>query len=415
MIVIVGTLDTKEVEIAYLKQLIEARGGETLVIDCGVLGKPSFQADIPREKTAEVAGKSLDQIRALGDEAKAMRLMAQGTSKIVAELYSSGKLEGLVGIGGTMGTSVFLSVAQVLPTGVPKVILSTAAFSQFIPPEMVPADLIVVPAVTDIWGLTSLTKRMLENTAGAILGAVQMYKEGEKLTSKIFTAITTLGTSVLKYVLWLKPSLEKMGHEVAVFHIGGGQGWAFERLVRQGSIERLLDLCLLDLYPGDAPYLTPSGFLKVPGRLEAAGERGIPQIIAPGAVDFFAWTGSIDSLPQSFRGRRKHQHNELAWAIERSLEQVAETAELIATKLNRGRGPRIVIIPKLGFSEWDKPGGVFYHPERSKVFGQALKAQLNPEVKIIELEMHINDRAFAEEVARLFSSLMNDPGSSALK
>lgn len=98
--------------------------------------------------------------------------------------------------------------------------------------------------------------------------------------------------------------------------------------------------------------------------------------------------------------------------MERSLDEVTKTAELIATRLNKGRGPKAIVIPKLGFSEWDKPGGLFCHPERSKVFGQALKAYLNPEVKLIELEAHINDLAFAEEVARLFSAMMNDLGGA---
>ncbi|MCK4723116.1 MAG: Tm-1-like ATP-binding domain-containing protein [Dehalococcoidia bacterium] len=143
-----------------------------------------------------------------------------------------------------------------------------------------------------------------------------------------------------------------------------------------------------------------------PRRLESAGEKGIPQVVAPGAVDFYSWAGTLDTLPEDFRERRRHQHNELAWAVERSLDEVALTAELIAARLNKSRGPRAIVIPELGFSEWDKPGGLFYHPERSRVFNRALKAHLNPEVELIELEMHINDPAFAGEVAGLFKSLI---------
>ena len=409
MIVIIGTLDTKGDKLAYLKQLIEAKGGKTLVIDCGILDEPLFQADILREQVAEATGKSLGEISSLGDEAQAIRIMTKGAAKIVAELYSSGRLEGLIGVGGTMGTSLFLSVANVLPVGVPKVLFSTTAFTSHLRPEVVPPDLIIIPAVSDVWGLNSLTRRMLENAAGAILGATEMCREGEDLRGKTFTAITTLGTSCLKYIVWLKPSVERMKHEVVAFHIGGGQGWTFEQLISRGIIKGVLDLCFLDLCPSN---ITDGGFINVPGRLEAAGEKGIPQVVAPGAVDFFSWTGSLGTLPRGFRGRRRHQHNELAWAVERSLDEVTKTAELIATRLNKGRGPKAIVIPKLGFSEWDKPGGLFYHPERSKVFGQALKAHLNPEVKLIELEAHINDLAFAEEVARLFSAMMNDLGGA---
>ena len=406
MIAVIGTLDTKGDKVAYLKQLIEGKGEETLTIDSGVLGSPSFQADIPREEVAEAAGESLDKISSLGNEARAMSIMAEGTSKIVAELYSSGKLGGVIGVGGTMGTSLFLSATKVLPVGVPKVLFSTIglnvtmASKVSLPPEMVPLDLIMVPAVSDIWGLNSLTKRMLENAAGTIIGTAQMYKESEKLAGKTFVAISTLGTSALKYIQWLKPCLEGIGHEVAAFHSGGGQGQALEQLVRQGIIKGILDLCLLEV--ADAVC---GGILSGEGKLEAASKRGIPQIIAPGAIDFFSW-GPPDTLPERFKGRKRRQHNELTWQIETSLEEVAKIAELIGRKLNKGHGPRIVVIPKLGFSEFDKPGCAFYNPERSRVFRRTLKGRLKPEIRVIESEAHINDRAFAEEVAKSFIPLM---------
>jgi uncharacterized protein (UPF0261 family) len=403
MIVIVGTLDTKGDKTAYLKQVIENKGAETLVIDCGVLGEPLFEADIPREKVAEAAGSSISELSSLGSEAEAIGIMAQGTAKIVAELYSAGRLDGLLGVGGTMGTSLFLTAANVLPIGVPKAIFSTTAFSPFLRPELVPPDLIVVPAVSDIWGLDGLTRRSLENAAGTILGASQIYKEGEDLRNRTFVGITTVGTSGLKYIVWLKPLLEAMNNEVAAFHIGGGQGWSFERLVRQGLIKGVLDLCISDLCPNS---LTKFGFLSMAKRLEAAGERGIPQVIAPGALHAVYWPKSPDELPARFKGRTIRQHNDLLWGLGRSLQEVAQTAELIAAKLNKGSGPRTVVIPQQGITEWDRPGRAFYNPKRIKVFTKALKAKLSPEVTVIELDLHINDQAFAEEVAKIYSSMV---------
>ncbi|MEA2085524.1 MAG: Tm-1-like ATP-binding domain-containing protein, partial [Chloroflexota bacterium] len=159
MIVILGTLDTKGDKIAYIKQLLEARGAKTLVIDGGVLGTPLFEADISREEVIRSTGRSLGEIGSLGEEAEAIRIMAEGASRIVADLYSSGELEGIIGVGGTMGTSLFLAVTAVLPVGVPKVIFSTTAFSSHLRPELVPPDLIVIPAVSDVWGLSSLARR----------------------------------------------------------------------------------------------------------------------------------------------------------------------------------------------------------------------------------------------------------------
>jgi uncharacterized protein (UPF0261 family) len=404
MIVIIGTLDTKGDKVAYLKQLIEKSGSETLVIDSGVLDEPYFQADIPREKVAAAAGKSISEIISLHDEVKAMRIMARGVSRIVGELHSSGKLDGLLSLGGTMGTSLFLLVANTLPLGLPKVIFTTTAFSPFMRPELVPPDLLVIPAISDIWGINSLTKRMLDNAAGTIIGAARFYQQSESLTDRNFTAITTCGTSATKYIVWLKPTLEKLNHEVVAFHIGGGQGWTYEHLVSQGVIKGALDLCLMDIFPID---VTRRGFLNVRGRLEAAGKRNIPQVIAPSMLDTFGWASSLDTLPRRFKQRKKHQHSEMGWAIERSLEEVAHTAKIVANKLNQGGGPRVIVIPKRGFSGWDQPGEVFYDPERSRVFTQALTAQLSPEVKVVELDLHINDHEFADEVANIFISMVN--------
>jgi uncharacterized protein (UPF0261 family) len=403
VIVIVGTLDTKGDKTAYLKQVIESKGAETFVIDCGVLGEPLFEADIPREKVAEAAGSSISELNSLGSEAEAIRIMARGTSKVVAELYAADRLDGLLGVGGTMGTSLFLTAANVLPIGVPKAIFSTTAFSPYLRPELVPPDLIVIPAISDIWGLDDLTRRSLENAAGTILGSSSLYRESKDLRGRTFIGITTVGTSGLKYIVWLKPLLEERGNQVVAFHVGGGQGWSFERLIRQGLIKGVLDLCIIDFCP---PSLTKWGFLSMAKRLESAGERGIPQIVTPGSVCEIAWPKSLDELPARFKKRKARQHNDLVWALERSLNEVAQTAELIAAKMNQGRGPRAIVVPKQGITEWDRPEQAFYNPKRIGVFTQALKANLSPEVELVELDLHINDQKFAEEVAKLYSSLV---------
>jgi uncharacterized protein (UPF0261 family) len=400
MLAIIGTLDTKGDKIAYLKRIIESKGTETLVIDCGILGQPIFKADVSREEVAEAAEIGLNDLRSgRSEEGKAIRIMAEGASKIVEELFATGKMDGLLGIGGTMGTSLFLTVSSILPMGLPKVLVSTTAFSPYLRRELVPSDLIVVPLVSDIWGLDVLTERALDNAGAIMLGLSQVYRERASLNGRTFVGVTTLGTSALKYIVGLKQILEKRGEEVLGFHVGGGQGWPFEQLVRQGLIKGALDLCMFDLCPDS---VAKDGFFLAPKRLEAASERGIPQIIAPGDVCELCWPKPIDELPGRYRERKKRQHNSLVWTVERSLEEVAETADLIATKLNKGRGPRAVVIPKRGFATWDQPGEAYYNPERSRVFSQSLKAKLSAEVSLVELEVHINDLKFAEEVAKLY-------------
>jgi uncharacterized protein (UPF0261 family) len=268
----------------------------------------------------------------------------------------------------------------------------------------VPPDLIVVPAVSDIWGLDDLTRRSLENAAGVILGSSSLYREGKDLRGRTFVGITTVGTIGLKYIVWLKPLLEERGNEVVAFHVGGGQGWSFERLIRQGLIKGVLDLCIIDLCP---PILTKWGFLSIAKRLESAGEQGIPQIVTPGSMCETVWPKSQGELPARFKKRKARQHNDLVWALERSLNEVAQTAELLAAKMNQGRGLRAIVVPKQGITEWDRPEQAFYSPKRMKVFTQILKSNLSPEVELVELDLHINDQKFAEEVAKLYSSLVS--------
>jgi uncharacterized protein (UPF0261 family) len=403
MIVIIGTLDTKGDKIAYLKRIIQNAGNETLVMDCGVLGEAIFKADVSREEVAEAAETNLSDLRSgRSEEAKAIRIMAKGALKKVEQLFATGRIDGILGIGGTMNTSLFLTVSNVLPMGVPKVLVSTTAFSPYLWRELVPSDLIVVPLVSDIWGLDVLTKHSLESAGAIISGLSRVYKKCGGLNVRTFIGVTTLGTSALKYIVWLKQLFEPRGEEILGFHVGGGQGWPFEQLVSQGLIKGVLDLCMFDLCPDS---VAKEGFLFAPKRLEAASERGIPQVIAPGDVCELCWPKPIKELPERFRGRKKRQHNSLVWTVERSLEEIAETAELIASKLNGGSGPRAVVVPKRGFATWDQPGEAYYNPERSKVFSLALKSKLSDEVALVELDLHINDQAFAEEVAKLYFSL----------
>lgn len=402
MIVIVGTLDTKGDKIAYLKKCIEKKGEKTLVIDCGVIGNPSFEPDISNEKVAESAGNNLVKIRAIGrrSEAEAMRSMAKGVSKIVKELYANGMLECLLGIGGTMGTSFFLSVAADLPYGIPKIIVCTTAFSSYLRVELIPADLIVIPDIS-VWGTDVLSKRSLDITASIACEAGRIFRQSGPV-EKSFIGIDTLGTSALKYVIWLKPLLEKVGKRVICIHSAGGQGWAFEGLIKNKLVEGVFYLCLLDLIPEGLARL---GFLSTPQKFESAVERDIPLIVAPGDVCEVVWPKAPEDLPAKFNRRKSRQHNDLCLTIERSMKEVIQTAELVATKLNRGKGPRGVVVPMQGTAAWDLPGQRYFNPKRVKVFAEALKAAINSNVKMIELDCHINDKLFAEEAFNLYRSL----------
>lgn len=399
-IAIVGTLDTKADEVKYIAELIKKRDHKTLIIDPGVLGQAPFEADITRDQVAEAAGTNLKQVIALGDEGEAIEIMTEGTSKIVQELYSSGRLDGVVVLGGSMGTSLGLPVLKALPLLMPKLMVSTVAFTKIISGEAVSADLTVMPTVADIWGLNRITKRVLENAAGAISGMVENHGE-EEISEKPMIGVATLGSAALKYVPQIKPLLEQRGYEVAVFHTNGFGGITFEQFVEQGLFAGALDLSLQELMS----YLC--GGQNAVDRLTAIGKRAMPQVVAPGAIDWFCWFESLETLPAQYRGRTMHMHNPRIAELKTNKEEKAELGEMMAKKLNRALGPTVMLIPTQGFSERDKPGGVFYDPEGRKAFVEALKGNIEPSIEVRELDMHINDPEFAQEaVAALDSVIM---------
>ncbi len=403
-IVIIGTLDTKGEELTYFKQLIEQKNHRAIIIDCSILGDSPFQADITREQVAEASGENVDTIKALGDEAKAVEKMATGVAKIVLDLYGSGKLDGIFALGGTMGTFLGLSAMKELPLGIPKIMLSTVALTSFIRPDMASPDLILMSPITDFCGLNTILKRVLENAAGMMTGATMAFRGSEnvKFGAGQIIGVTTMGTAVCRYLHWLKPLLEKKGYEVLVFHTIGVGGRYLEQVVRQGWINGVLDLATNELIN----EVCGGSYQAGPERLETAGRIGIPQLISVGGIEAFGWGGGIETLPALYKRRTLQMHSKLTFAVKASEEEMFAAGKLMAQKLNKALGPRVVVIPSRGFSERDKPGGVFYDPEGRKAFCEALRTHIESSVKVIELDSHINDYLFTKEVVKIFDTMM---------
>jgi uncharacterized protein (UPF0261 family) len=397
---IIGTLDTKGEQIKYLKDQLEGRGHQVIVIDAGVLGKALFEPDISRQQIAEASGLSLEEISTLDDEARAIGKMAAGASEIIRKLCSTGNLDGLLGLGGTMGTSLALTVMRAVPFNFPKLIVSTCAIAPFITPETVSGDLMMIEWPAGLLGLNSMSKGTLNIAAGAISGAAETYNKSEA-DGKRMIGITTLGPSVCTYLTPLKTDLEKKGYEVAAFHTQGIGGRMFEQAMGQGLIEAALDLGTCEL----VNQVAGGAYIAGEERLETAGKKGIPQIVAPGCLDIFGWmTGK--PFPRRLRNRPKHEHNSLVTAVKSSQEEKAKAGRLMAEKLNKAKGPTAVVIPVRGFSAWDKPGAFSYDPEGREAFRRTLRKYIKPGVKVVELDAHINDKAFSDEVMRLFDQMV---------
>ena len=400
-IIVIGTLDTRGEEIKYLADKIEEQGHVARVMDVGVLGRPYFVPSISRDEVAEAAGTTIKDIIALHHEGRAMSAMAAGTSKVLKELYDRSKLDGVVAAGGSMSTSLTLEAIQSLPLGVPKLILSTIAFSPLVKPESVCADLSMMLWPAGLYGLNNISRGALNAAAGAISGAADVY-EKQPLKKKKTVGITSLGTSQLKYAETLRPALEKRGYDVAVFHTLGMGGQAYEQAIKDGLIDVALDLSLVELVDEVVGGVTTAGKI----RLKAAAEKGIPQIVGAGAIGNFFWFAGRP-LPPELKDRKHHRHNQLLTIVFGETGDKAKVGRLVAERLNEAKGPTSVVIPLVGWVEGDRhPKSPLHDPEGGEAFSEALKSNLKPGLKVIELDCHVNDPQFSEAVLNLFDEMI---------
>ena len=392
-IAIVGTLDTKFEEMGFIRDFVQKNGHDPVIIDAGIMGSVPFAPHVSRDRVAKAAGMSLMEIQALGDEGRAIALMAKGASRIAHDLYEQGGLDAIISVGGSMGTSLGLAVMKELPIGVPKLMVSTIAFTPLVTGDGVAKDQVMMQAPVDLWGLNVINRNTLQTAAAALVG---MAEAATKIVPvKPMVGVTTRG--IMKYLNWIKPALEARGYEVVVTHcIGKVGGGTFETLVRQGIFSAVLDLCT-----GEVLEELNGGSLRAgPTRLEGAGDMGIPQIVAPGCMEYWHWPGSVESIPA---WRASHFHNPLVLCVKATMEEMIKGAEVMAEKLNRAKGPVTVLYPLKGFDDFDKEvGGVFYDPEGHATFLKVLRKNLKASIKIVELDMHINDQAFAEKAIAVF-------------
>jgi uncharacterized protein (UPF0261 family) len=396
-ILLVGTCDTKADEIQFIKSCIEAQGARVAIMDVGVLGKPRFTPDHSNDEVAAAAGTTIAEICASGDENTAMTRVASGAVQLTRQLYAAGKVQGMIALGGSMGTDLALDVAACLPIGVPKFVVSTISFSHLLPPDRIPADVMMILWSGGLYGLNSICKAILSQAAGAVVGAARASVMPQVSRPKI--GMTSLGKSCLKYMVALKPALEARGYELVVFHSTGMGGRAFADLAGQGAFAAVLDLCLQEVSNDLGNSVVVSG----KSRLEAAGLAGVPQIVAPGAadmVDFAAWA----ELSPHYADRPVHAHNRLIASVTTPPEERRRLARMIGQKLGLAKGPVTFLLPLHGVEEWDRPGGALHDPEGLDAFTDELRSALHPPVRLIEVAAHINDPEFAEAVLAVFDA-----------
>lgn len=396
-ILVIGTYDTKDDELTFLADVIHAEGGQVITMDVSVLGAPSRPTDYSKHDVAQEAGSSIAAAIASGNENHAMQIMARGAALLAARLLTEGRFDGVIILGGTMGTDLALDVCSAVPLGVPKYIVSTVAFSPLIPAERLAADTQMILWAGGLYGLNSVCKASLSQAAGAVLGAARAAQMPDP--DKPLIGMTSLGTSALKYVMPLKPALEARGYEVAVFHATGMGGRAFESLAGQGAFACVFDLCTQEL----GNHVNGSNISAGADRLTNAGLNGTPQIVAPGCydlVDVIGW----EPLPDKWSEHMKHEHNRLLTSIVLDDDERRLVARAHSAQLAKATGPVAMLLPEQGLGEWDRAGADLHNQAGLSAFLLELEQTLPRNVVAHRIECHVNDAKFADKALEVFDS-----------
>ncbi|MDQ3624854.1 MAG: Tm-1-like ATP-binding domain-containing protein [Verrucomicrobiota bacterium] len=388
-IALLGTMDTKGDEHGFVAEFIRARGHQTLVIDVGTAGPPALEPQIPREEVAALAG--LDPaIIARQDRGEAVAAMSTAAPLLLSRLQAEGKIDGVISLGGGGGTAIATAAMRALPLGFPKLMVSTLASgntAQYVGVK----DIVMFPAIVDVAGLNRLSRQILTRAAGAICGMVEA--EPPAAPDKPIIVASMFGNTT-DCVQRAKSVLEKAGYEVLVFHATGIGGRTMESLIESGLAAGVLDVTTTEW----ADELVGGVLGAGATRLEAAARRGVPAIIVPGCLDMVNFHGR-ETVPAKFEGRRFYQHNPQVTLMRTTPEECAELGRILAEKANLSTGPLTVLIPRKAISVISAPGQPFHDPAADSALFDSLKKQLRPDIPLVELDMAINDPAFAEACA----------------
>ena len=391
VVALVGTLDTKGEEYAYLRDRIREAGASALLIDAGVLGRPGVTPDITRQAVAEAAGRKIADLAAAGDRGAALGVMGEGCRAILADLVESGGCSGVLAVGGSGGTSVAVRAFSRLPFGFPKMIVSTQVASAG-GALAGGSDVLLMSSVADIAGLNRLTRRVLSNAAAAIVGAVGAppVPGGDRsLAFATMLGLTTTGVTAAG------ARLQESGYEVVTFHATGEGGRTMEKLIGPMGVRAMLDLTTVEIADEVVGGTKPAG----DDRLRTAGRLGVPQVVSTGGTDMVRF-GPRDSVPEHFDNRLFHVHNDLVTLMRTSPEECLEIGRVIGARLAEAVGPAVLIIPTRGSSAISVEGGPFHDPVADAALVDGLRESLaGSDAEVVRMDAHINDPAFSQAAA----------------
>ena len=397
-ILLPGAFDTKGLEYAYLRELIESRNLQVCTVNWGVLGGTDlFPVQVENREEARAGGVEIEKLQRERDQKAAMEVMEKGLAILTRRLFAEGKIQGVLGLGRVRSTKVITSAMRALPIGVPKVMISTVAvgdISAFVGVK----DILMFPSIVDISGLNRISKEIFRKAVGAVCGMMEM--EEVPGTPKPVIAITLFGQTK-PCVDRCREALEQKGYEVLVFHATGTGGRTMEAMVEDGYVQAVLDITPTEV--ADALY--GGIFSAGADRLEAPGKAGIPHLIVPGCVDMVNF-GPINTVPEKYRDRKLVESKATVTVMRTNVEENAEMGGVFARKINKTRGKASFLLPLKGLSRFDREGEIFWWPEADRAFFTALEKNIDNHIPVEKIDCHINDEIFARKAVEMLLSMM---------
>ena len=410
-VVLVGTLDTKGLEYGWLRERLLRHGVDVVVVDAGVMGTPRIRADVSRAEVARAAGVDLERLRAEGDRGAAVTAMARGAAAVVTGLYERGRLDGVLALGGSGGTSLATRAMRELPLGVPKVMVSSMA-SGDVSVYVGSADITMMHSVVDIAGVNRVSAPILANAVDAVAGMARGCAAGSRalrpadlgrgttggrpLIGASMAGVTTRGVDAAR------ERMTGLGYEVLVFHASGTGGRTLESLAGQRLFAGVLDLTLCELADDMCGGILTAG----PDRLRAAGRAGIPQVVGPGALDLVKF-GPPETVPARMRHRDVRVHNPSITVVRTTREECAELGRRVAARLRAATGPTAVCLPLRGLSTLGAPGGPYHDPAVDEALFKAVRDGLRGSaVDVVEIDADVNDPSYGRAAADLLHRMI---------
>ena len=399
-IAVLGTLDSKGAEHAFVAQQIRARGHDVVLVDVGTGGEPEVKPEVSRFEVAAAGGIDLQPILDRRDRGECVAAMTQAAPVLMAQLVAGGRIEGVISLGGGGGTAIATAAMRVLPVGFPKLMVSTLASGNTAHYVGI-RDIVMMPSIVDVSGLNPVSRTIFTRAAGAICGMVE--SEVDVSDSRPIVAASMFGNTT-DLVSMARVQLEAAGYEVLVFHATGTGGRTMEALIESGMVAGVLDVTTTEW----ADELVGGVLTAGPDRLDAMSRAAVPAVIAPGCLDMVNF-GERDTVPQEFEGRAIYEHNPQVTLVRTSAEECVELGRILARKANANGAPTGILIPTRAISMISAAGQAFHDPVADAALFSAIREEA--EVGVQELAVEINSEEFAKACAEKLLELMGGVGS----